>query len=426
MPAAPPLAPDDISPDNLAPAAALPEGSIAGTLPQIARLPHAPGLTLAVLLLGLATSLAGPFMSLFAVQQVGMTPLQLGLFLTFNALSAVLVSTRLGRWADRRSDRKPLVLLTLAAGVLAYLALSGVRSVYGVMATGVLLLAVSSAAFPQVFAFARSGFAQAPGDLPEKAVTVLRAVFSFAWVVGPGVGAAVLGRWSFSGVFLLAALCYALAGLPLLFIRPLAPAPAQPNSAPSPLTQELAAPPAPPMGWVVAAFTLYGMAMHMGMVMFSLFVTETLHGTSAQVGFLVGLCALLEIPVMLLFVLSKRLPGVEWLIKAGLLLFVVHFALIYLAQGMPLLIATQVLRAAVLAVMAGLGMTYFQQLMPGRFSAATTLYSNTSVVGSMLSGIVAGAWAQVFGYRPVFLLCAALSLAAWGMMLWATRRPKLA
>lgn len=180
------------------------------------------------------------------------------------------------------------------------------------------------------------------------------------------------------------------------------------------------------MGWVVAAFTLYGMAMHMGMVMFSLFVTETLHGTSAQVGFLVGLCALLEIPVMLLFVLSKRLPGVEWLIKAGLLLFVVHFALIYLAQGMPLLIATQVLRAAVLAVMAGLGMTYFQQLMPGRFSAATTLYSNTSVVGSMLSGIVAGAWAQVFGYRPVFLLCAALSLAAWGMMLWATRRPKLA
>lgn len=398
--------------------------SIAGTLPQIARLPHALGLTLAVLLLGLATSLAGPFMSLFAVQQVGMSPLQLGLFLTLNALSAVVISTRLGRWADRRSDRKPLVLLTLAAGVLAYLALSGVRSVYGVMATGAALLAVSSAAFPQVFAFARSGFAGAPGDLPEKAVTVLRAVFSFAWVVGPGVGAAVLSRWSFSGVFLLAAACYALAALPLLFVRPAAPAlptsaAPQDDAAPSPLAQQLIA---PPMGWIVAAFVLYGMAMHMGMVMFSLFVTETLRGTEGQVGFLVGLCALLEIPVMLLFVLSRRLPSVEWLIKASLLLFVLHFGLIYLAQGMPLLVVTQAIRAAVLAVMAGLGMTYFQQLMPGRFSAATTLYSNTSVIGSMLSGIVAGAWAQLFGYRPVFVLCAALSLAAWGMMLWATRR----
>ena len=396
--------------------------SIAGTLPQIARLPHALGLTLAVLLLGLATSLAGPFMSLFAVQQVGMSPLQLGIFLTLNALSAVVISTRLGRWADRRSDRKPLVLLTLAAGVLAYLALSGVRSVYGVMATGAALLAVSSAAFPQVFAFARSGFAGAPGDLPEKAVTVLRAVFSFAWVVGPGVGAAVLGRWSFGGVFLLAAACYALAALPLLFVRPrdlAGPA----ATAPSPLSDELGAPPAPPMGWIVAAFVFYGMAMHMGMVMFSLFVTETLRGTEGQVGFLVGLCALLEIPVMLLFVLSKRLD-VEWLIKASLLLFVLHFGLIYLAQGMPLLVVTQAIRAAVLAVMAGLGMTYFQQLMPGRFSAATTLYSNTSVIGSMLSGIVAGGWAQLFGYRPVFVLCAALSLAAWGMMLWATRRPR--
>ena len=435
MPAAPSPTPADALPTDAAPADAPSETSIAGTLPQMARLPHAPGLTFAVLLLGLATSLAGPFMSLFAVQQVGMTPLQLGIFLTLNALSAVIISTWLGRWADRRHDRKPLVLLTLAAGVLAYLALSGVRSVYGVMATGVALLAVSSAAFPQVFAFARSSFAQAPGDpvtgdLPEKAVTVLRAVFSFAWVVGPGVGAAVLGRWSFGGVFLLAAACYALAALPLLPIRPpartAAPDTDAPGAAPSPLAQELGAPPAPPMGWIVAAFVLYGMAMHMGMVMFSLFVTETLGGSEGQVGFLVGLCALLEIPVMLLFVLSKRLPGVEWLIKAGLLLFVVHFGLIYLAQGTALLVTTQAIRAVVLAVMAGLGMTYFQQLMPGRFSAATTLYSNTSVIGSMLAGIVAGGWAQVFGYRPVFLLCAALSLAAWGMMLWATRRRPVA
>ena len=78
-----------------------PSASIAATLPALIRLPHALGLTLAVLLLGLATSLAGPYMSLFAVQQVGMTPLQLGLFLTLNALSAVGISTLLGRWADR-------------------------------------------------------------------------------------------------------------------------------------------------------------------------------------------------------------------------------------------------------------------------------------------------------------------------------------
>lgn len=396
-----------------------PPPSVLSVLPQMARLPHAWGVTGAVLMLGLATSLAGPYMSLFAVQWVGMSPLQLGIFLTLNALSAVGVSTVLSRRSER-ADRKPLVLLTLAAGVLAYLALSAVHSVWSVWLTGVLLLSLSAAAFPQVFALARAGFAGAPGDLPERAVTLLRSVFSFAWVVGPGVGAAVLSLWSYRGVFLFAALCYALAALPLLRVRSPGPPPAPATSA---VVAALTAPPPPrTLGGAFAAFVLYGMAMQMGMAMFPLFVTETLSGSKGQVGFLIGLCALLEIPVMLLFVLKRRLPRLDTLIKLGLGLFGVHFLLIYFAQGLPALIAAQALRAVVLAILAGLGMAYFQQLMPGRFSAATTTFSNSSILGGMLSGITAGIWAQAFGYRPVFLLCALLSVAALGLMLWVTRR----
>lgn len=415
------------------PPEAAPSESIAKTLPQMLRLPSILPLTGAVLMLGLALSFAAPFMSLFAVRELGMTPLQLGLYLTVNALSAVVVSTQLGRWTDRRArsgvpgaGRRPVVLLTLGAGVLAYLVLSRVHSVLGAMAAGALLLSFSSAAFPQLFSYARSVFAAAPGELPERATTLLRSVFSFAWVVGPGVGAAVLGRWSYGGVFVVAAGCFACAALALLSVRggqreeegavsgsaPAADAPSKGGAVPAPVSLRL----------VVIAFVLYGMAMTMGMSMFPLFITEVLRGSEAQVGFLVGLCALLEIPVMLWFVLARQLPRVEWLIKAGLALFVLHFALIYLAQGQGLLIATQAVRAVVLAILAGLGMTYFQQLMPGRFGVATTLYSNTTVIGGMLAGIAAGSWAQFFGYRAVFLLCALLSLLSWGLMAWATRR----
>ena len=55
--------------------------------------------------------------------------------------------------------------------------------------SGVLLMGMAAAAFPQVFAFSRVRLADAPGDLAERAVTVLRSVFSQAWVVGPGLGA---------------------------------------------------------------------------------------------------------------------------------------------------------------------------------------------------------------------------------------------
>jgi SET family sugar efflux transporter-like MFS transporter len=176
------------------------------------------------------------------------------------------------------------------------------------------------------------------------------------------------------------------------------------------------------IAWGAAAFVLYGMSMHMGMAMFPLFVTDTLGGTAGEVGLLVGLCALLEIPVMLALVTWRRLPGVPVLIAAGMGLFVLHFGLVVLAGGMGALIAAQVVRAVVLAILAGLGMTYFQTLMPGRFSAATTLYANTSSVGAMLSGITSGAVAQAFGYRSVFILCAALSLVAWGVMALNNRR----
>ncbi|WP_233554784.1 hypothetical protein [Deinococcus cavernae] len=59
------------------------------------------------------------------------------------------------------------MLVTLAAGLTAYLLLSGVRSYPGVVATGLIFMGTAAAAFPQVFAFARVSLTGAPGDLPS-------------------------------------------------------------------------------------------------------------------------------------------------------------------------------------------------------------------------------------------------------------------
>ncbi|WP_233554783.1 hypothetical protein [Deinococcus cavernae] len=83
--------------------AAPPDANILG---RVWRLPHVPALTLSVFMLGFGLSMAMPYMSLFGVKAVGMTPLQLGVFLTLNAVSAVLVGTRLARWSDRWTRRK--------------------------------------------------------------------------------------------------------------------------------------------------------------------------------------------------------------------------------------------------------------------------------------------------------------------------------
>lgn len=417
----PPPAPPAAEVTTSAPSSAIPTSAVptstGAMLRALLRLPHAAGLAASVFLLGFGLSLAAPFLSLFGVNEVRMTPLRLGIFLTLNAVASVVISTVLARVSDRLPNRKPLLLLTLAAGAVAYALLSTLRSYPAVIAAGMVFLGTGAAAFPQVFSFARARFADAPGDLPERALTILRSVFSLAWVVGPGLGAVLLAAWDFRGTFLVTAACFVLAAVPLLRIPARAPQPtagararAGAAGGPSPIVQ------------AAFAFVLYGMSMSMGMTMFPLFVTKTLEGTQGQVGFLFGLCALLEIPAMLALAALRRLPPLNVLIRWAMLLFAVHFALVYFAQGDALLVASQVVRAAVLAVMAGLGMAYFQELMPGRFSAATTLFANTNNVGAMLSGVVSGACAQLFGYRSVYLLCAGLTLTAWLIMHLAVRR----
>lgn len=394
------------------------EESSRSLLVRLVRLPHAAGLGLSVFLLGFGLSISNPFMSLFAVNAAHLTPLQLGIFLTLNAVSAVLVSTLLARWSDRLPNRKPIVLLTLAAGAIAFALLSGLRTYPGLLLTGIVFMGSSTASFPQLFAFARAQFSDAPAELQGRALTVLRTMFSLAFVVGPGLGAVLLSRLSFQGTFLFTAACFVLAALPLIKIpgrQPQASKAAQATATSKPATRSAIA-------WVSVAFVLYGMSMSMGFTMFPLFITQSIGGTEGQVGFLVGLCALLEIPAMLALVTLKRLPTTERLIKAALLLFAIHFALTYFAHGMPMLIVTQVIRAAVLAVTAGLGMVYFQELMPGRFAAATTLYSNTSSIGGMIAGIASGACAQWFGYRAVFLLCAVLTFLGWVVMQTMVKR----
>jgi SET family sugar efflux transporter-like MFS transporter len=47
--------------------------------------------------------------------------------------------------------------------------------------------------------------------------------------------------------------------------------------------------------------------------------------------------------------------------------------------------------------------------MPDRVGSAATLFSNTANAGFLFAGLAAGGWAQIFGYRSMFLVCAVLS-----------------
>jgi SET family sugar efflux transporter-like MFS transporter len=362
-----------------------------------------------VLMLGIADSMIGPYLVLFGSDRAGLSPFQVGVFLSLVAVSGLAVSTWLGRRYDHAPSRWP-AFVAVAAPALGYLALAGTTNYALILAIAVGLLGAGLAAFPQLFTLARTHVA-------GRSTPVLRSVWSLAWAIGPLAGAAVLARGGYHALMMITALAFALVAVPLLLLgrTPAAPPP-DPATAPAGRISR-------PMLLAAAGFTFFHTAMLAGSVALPLYVTRTLDRPDGDVGLLFSICAVVEIPAALALLLLPARAGRRGLILAGMVLFTGYFVLAATASSMAWLIGTQVARGVALPVVGALGITYMQDLLPHTPGRATTLFANTLTIGSLVSGVLAGAAAQTLGYRAALLLCGALAAAGCVSFAASRQRP---
>jgi SET family sugar efflux transporter-like MFS transporter len=172
---------------------------------------------------------------------------------------------------------------------------------------------------------------------------------------------------------------------------------------------------------MVLSFGLFHAAMFSGSVVLPLYLTRVLDGSNSDVGLLFSICALVEIPAALGVMLLPASISKARVIIVGMLLLVAYFALAAGAGAMPALILAQAARGIAIAVVGSLGITYFQDLLPGQTGRATMLFSNSATAGSLAAGVVAGATAQALGYRGALLMCGVLAATASILFLDARR-----
>ncbi len=94
---------------------------------------------------------------------------------------------------------------------------------------------------------------------------------------------------------------------------------------------------------------------------------------------------------------------------------VLFYAGLNLFHSREALLGLQLFNAVFIGVVAGIGMIWFQDLMPGRAGSATTLFSNSIGTGVILAGVVQGALVESFGHYAVYPVIAALALVALGL-----------
>ena len=143
----------------------------------------------------------------------------------------------------------------------------------------------------------------------------------------------------------------------------------------------------------------------------TVFVPATLGLNVAWAGLALGVAAALEIPALLLVGRLQGRVSSYRLLAWGCVVGIGYYAGMTVVSGPVLLLLLQVLNAGFFAVVAGVGLALFQEIIP-RPGLATGLYTNTRRLGAIVSGFVISLGSFAFGYRAVFAACAALTLAA--------------
>ena len=366
-------------------------------------------------LTGIAGALQTPTLSLFLTTEVHARPAMVGFFFSGSAIIGIMVSQFLAGRSDKKGDRKTLIFACCLLGALASLLFAWNRNYFVLLFIGVFLSSFGSTANPQMFALARE-HADKTGREAVMFSSILRAQVSLAWVIGPPIAYALAMGFGFDVMYISAAFAYVLCGAIVWLLLP------SMRKTPVPVSAKLEAPRSNRRDALLlfAACTLMWGTNSLYIINMPLYIINELHYPEKLAGIMMGTAAGLEIPTMLIAGYYAKRCGKRFLMRiatvAGLLFYIgmltFHHPIVLLGM--------QLLNAIYIGILAGIGMLYFQDLMPGQAGSATTLYTNTTRVGWIIAGSMAGIIAEIWNYHSVFYV----GLAMIVLTLWCLLRIK--
>ncbi|HBE5823193.1 TPA: sugar efflux transporter SetA [Escherichia coli] len=363
---------------------------------------------LVAFMMGVAGALQAPTLNLFLSREVGAQPFWIGLFYTVNAIAGIGVSLWLAKRSDSQGDRRKLIIFCCLMAIGNALLFAFNRHYLTLITCGVLLASLANTAMPQLFALARE-YADNSAREVVMFSSVMRAQLSLAWVIGPPLAFMLALNYGFTVMFSIAAGIFTLSLVLIAFMLP------------SVARVELPSENALSMqgGWqdsnvrmLFVASTLMWTCNTMYIIDMPLWISSELGLPDKLAGFLMGTAAGLEIPAMILAGYYVKRYGKRRMmviaVAAGVLFYT---GLIFFNSRMALM-TLQLFNAVFIGIVAGIGMLWFQDLMPGRAGAATTLFTNSISTGVILAGVIQGAIAQSWGHFAVYWVIAVISVVA--------------
>lgn len=373
---------------------------------------------LCMLMIGIGISITMPYLPLYFTEELGMSTGAFGVFMAVSSLSGVAVNSLIAKRSDSGLDRKWLLIAAMLSSALGYAAYLAFDSFFILLIVVSILSGLGAAAIPQIYAYAQESANASQSDDKTFAMSALRSLISLGFLIGPLAGTLLLAAAGYRGLFLVTSAIYlTTASLVFLFLasrRANRRNPGKSNAAGNSSLSSMQ------IRQPFIAFILLFMVNAMNLVNTPLFIVNELQGTHTDVGLVVGICAGLEIPIMLVLGAFGRRISNHTLLMIGSIIAVFYFVILSVSNDPIQLIIAQLLQATFVAIVMGNGLSYFTNMLPDSPGVATTLYSNASTIGRLAGMLGSGIIAQFIGYRLVYWMCLVIVILSL-VLLWRTR-----
>ncbi|QLK85462.1 sugar efflux transporter [Staphylococcus sp. 17KM0847] len=376
-----------------------------------------------MMLIGMGIAVTVPFFVLFATNQLGMTTNEFGLLLALAAMSQFTMNAIVARFSDTHAiNRKIIIIIALLMGAISFSLPFFVDNIILFIILYAVFQGLFAPAMPQLYASARESINQSTSS--SRAIfanSVLRSMFSFGFLFGPLVGNILNQSMGYSGLFGgTVAIILTTLILQVFFFKdvqstqPVREHTPTEQNAPSMLTHT----------YLIVPFLAF-ILLHVGQWMYTLnmplFVTNYLHEEEKYVGHLASLCAGLEVPFMIILGIVASKVSTRTLLAIAALCGALFFASIGIFESVHIMLIGQVFLAAFLAVLLGIGISYFQDILPQFPGYASTLFANAMVIGQLLGNLLGGAMSNWVGLGNVFYV-SAFSLVCGFILILFTKK----
>ncbi|MFD1797294.1 MFS transporter [Paracoccus aurantiacus] len=411
----------------------------------------------AIFLYGLAGAATSPYQSVIGIRELGLSDAEYATIALAASITNVFMAIAIGALSDRfQSYRRPLIVAA-AFGILGYGTIWAAPSAIVFALATVGPLALFHATNSLLFGNVSAQTARLHADDAQIVNALMRMAISLSWVLVPGaVGLLMIGRDSMIGAYLIAALAAAacLATIVLGLApdhprRPLRRSETTPDAIPEGGTGTARVAPSsgradrpvqvrlpgsvigdmaqifrPSLLAPVIGIALISQVLHVNGAVLPLIMTGQAGGQTGDVGFAVGMVALLEVVFMFGWTWSLRYLRVTTALGLSIAIYMGYLVGLALASDPAHIFAASLLAGIGAAGIISIPISYLLDLIQDRPGLSASLIAVNMFLGGAIGAGIFAMGTALQGYPAAAILSGIGGLAGAGLLILLERKSR--